>query len=74
VRIAVRNTAPSGMADAELAGSGSGSGLAGLRERVELIGGTFAFGPDGDGGFAVEATLPAYVPAGEPAPAVGTAP
>jgi signal transduction histidine kinase len=62
VRLAVRNSAPSGEADAELAGSGSGAGLAGLRERVELIGGTFGFGSSPEGGFEVEASLPAYVP------------
>ncbi|OLT30022.1 hypothetical protein BJF79_39930 [Actinomadura sp. CNU-125] len=67
VRVAVRNTAPTGEPDAELAGSGSGTGLAGLRERVELIGGTFAAGPDG-GGFRVAAELPAYVPLAAPEP------
>jgi signal transduction histidine kinase len=67
VRLAVHNTAPSRAADAELAGSGSGAGLAGLRERVELIGGSFSYGPDGDGGFTVEASLPALVPV-RPAP------
>ncbi|GLZ04593.1 hypothetical protein Acsp03_20590 [Actinomadura sp. NBRC 104412] len=68
VRLTVHNTAPARAADAELAGSGSGSGLAGLRERVELIGGTITFGPDGDDGFTVEASLPAFVPAGATPP------
>ncbi|WP_033340708.1 sensor histidine kinase [Catenuloplanes japonicus] len=40
---------------------GSGRGLAGLRERVELFGGTFHSGPRPDGGF----TLTARIPAGE---------
>lgn len=43
-------------------------GLEGLRERVELIGGTFTAGPDG-GGFRVEASLPAFVPVAAPDPA-----
>lgn len=37
---------------------GSGLGLVGLRERIELVGGTFAFGPTRDGGFRVFASLP----------------
>uniref|UniRef100_UPI00052459E4 sensor histidine kinase n=1 Tax=Catenuloplanes japonicus TaxID=33876 RepID=UPI00052459E4 len=37
---------------------GSGRGLAGLRERVETLGGTFAAGPDGHG-FVVTAEIPA---------------
>ncbi|WUI04305.1 histidine kinase [Spirillospora sp. NBC_00431] len=65
VRLTVRNTAASREPDAELAASGSGMGLAGLRERVELIGGTFTAGPHQDG-FRVEATLPAYVPVAKP--------
>ncbi|MGN9782495.1 sensor histidine kinase [Nonomuraea sp. ZG12] len=38
---------------------GSGWGLAGLRERVELLGGTLQAGPRADGGFGVLATIPA---------------
>ncbi|GAA2415414.1 hypothetical protein GCM10010191_27040 [Actinomadura vinacea] len=72
VRLAVRNSAPSGEADAELAGSGSGAGLSGLRERVELIGGTFGSGPSPGGGFRVEASLPAFVPAQPVTPAAAT--
>ena len=37
---------------------GSGSGLIGLRERVDLAGGTLTHGPDGSGDFVVEARLP----------------
>jgi signal transduction histidine kinase len=73
VRLSVRNTAPSGAADAALAGSGSGAGLSGLRERVELIGGTFGYGPGPDGGFHIEASLPAYVPAPAGPPAATAA-
>jgi glucose-6-phosphate-specific signal transduction histidine kinase len=36
---------------------GTGSGLAGLAERVRLLGGRFQAGPSGDG-FTVEAELP----------------
>jgi hypothetical protein len=31
---------------------------------VELVGGTLQAGPSGDGGFEVDAILPAYVPTG----------
>lgn len=37
---------------------GSGSGLVGLRERVELMGGSLDFGPCPDGGWRVSAWLP----------------
>ncbi|MEU5994299.1 histidine kinase [Spirillospora sp. NPDC047418] len=66
VALSVRNAAPVRQPDAELAASGSGTGLAGLRERVELIGGTFTAGPH-EGGFRVRASLPAYVPVAGPA-------
>jgi signal transduction histidine kinase len=36
----------------------SGHGLAGMRERVAMLGGELQVGPRPDGGFAVEATLP----------------
>lgn len=38
--------------------AGSGQGLIGMRERVELHGGRLAAGPDPDGGFTVVAELP----------------
>ena len=38
--------------------SPDGRGLLGMRERAELLGGTFAAGPRTDGGFQVEASLP----------------
>ena len=63
VRLTIRNTAATRSVDADLSGTGSGSGLLGLRQRVELVGGTLHAGPNGDGGFEVDAILPAYVPA-----------
>ena len=71
VRLEVRNTAPvlapGRAADLSgLAGTGSGLGLAQLRQRVELVHGTLRAGPGPDGGFCLEATLPAYVPTAEP--------
>jgi signal transduction histidine kinase len=68
LRLSVTNTAPSRAADPMLAGAGSGTGLLGLRQRVELVDGTLDAGHEPDGGFRVEATLPAYVPTPEPAP------
>ncbi|WP_159399676.1 sensor histidine kinase [Streptomyces alboflavus] len=62
VRLRVRNSAPTAVVDRELASSGSGSGLKGLRQRVELVGGTFESGPRPDGGFHVKSVLPSYVP------------
>jgi signal transduction histidine kinase len=67
VRLTVRNTAADGgaaraPADGELAGTGSGLGIASLRQRIELVHGTLRAGREPDGGFCVEATLPAYVP------------
>ena len=37
---------------------GSGRGLTGLRERVDVLGGEFSAGPQADGGFAVRARIP----------------
>ncbi|MFB6815806.1 sensor histidine kinase [Streptomyces sp. NPDC056347] len=58
VRVTVRNGAshaPSGV----LSESGTGRGLTGLRERVELLGGTFGAGALPSGGFQVIAAVPA---------------
>ncbi|MFD8520943.1 sensor histidine kinase [Streptomyces capillispiralis] len=38
---------------------GSGRGLAGLRRRVEVLGGDFSAGPHAGGGFVVQARIPA---------------
>ncbi|MEU6195028.1 histidine kinase [Streptomyces sp. NPDC047061] len=51
----------SGPAPASL--GGSGRGLAGLRERVAVLGGEFSAGPADDGRFVVRARIPAGSPA-----------
>lgn len=53
LRVEVRN-APGRAAPA----GGGGQGLAGLAERVRLLGGTLRAGPDPDGGWRVAAALP----------------
>ncbi len=62
VRLVVENSAPTLPQDRLLADSGSGTGLAGLRQRVELISGTLRVGPREGGGYRLEAALPAFVP------------
>jgi signal transduction histidine kinase len=71
VRLEVRNTPPTRPMDAGLIGTGSGVGLASVRRRVELVGGTLRAGPAPDGGFCVAATLPAYVPTATPSAPTG---
>ena len=77
MQLTVRNTRPTGHpadlngsgagdAGSGLASTGSGLGLANLRQRIELVHGTLRAGPAPDGGFCLEATLPAYVPTAEP--------
>jgi signal transduction histidine kinase len=70
VRLTVRNAAPphpaSARSDSALSATGSGLGIAGLRQRVELVHGTLRASGLPDGGFCVEARLPAYVPTREP--------
>ncbi|WP_433871637.1 sensor histidine kinase [Saccharopolyspora sp. CA-218241] len=65
VRLFVRNSPPLLDAVPGLAGSGSGTGLLGLQQRVELVGGAFRAGATDEGGFEVDVILPAYVPTGE---------
>ncbi|HEY6738802.1 MAG TPA: ATP-binding protein [Actinopolymorphaceae bacterium] len=66
VRVTVRNGAPPVSSErdlvADLPASGSGSGLLGLRHRVELVDGRLRAGPTPDGGFELDAILPTYVP------------
>jgi signal transduction histidine kinase len=59
----VRNGAPP-RPPAATTGLGTGRGLAGLRERVALLGGELTVGPQPDGGFLVRAILPTDPDAG----------
>jgi signal transduction histidine kinase len=43
--VEIVDSGPRDAAPAELAGAGAGYGLAGMRERAELLGGTFEAGP-----------------------------
>jgi signal transduction histidine kinase len=45
------------------AGDGTGYGIAGMRERADLVGGQLSAGPRPEGGFRVTARLPLPVPA-----------
>ncbi|MBM7772591.1 signal transduction histidine kinase [Actinokineospora baliensis] len=65
VRLTIRNASATRSVDSGLSESGSGAGLAGLRQRVELVGGTLTAGPVAGGGFEVDAVLPAFVPSQE---------
>jgi signal transduction histidine kinase len=64
--LANRVLAERARARADLSATGSGLGIAGLRQRVEVVHGTLRASGTADGGFCVEATLPAYVPTREP--------
>jgi signal transduction histidine kinase len=67
VRLEIRNTRPPGRDGGALAGTGSGLGIASLRQRIELVHGTLRAGRAPDGGFCLQATLPAYVPTADSA-------
>lgn len=51
----------------DAAGPGSGLGLPGMRDRAAAVGGELTAGPDGEGGFVVEARLPVGRGTGVPA-------
>lgn len=55
LRVVVRN-GPTAIPEVEL--PTGGHGLQGIRERVQLVGGSSTIGPTPDGGFRVEAVLP----------------
>jgi len=57
VQITVSDPGP-----ARIGTSGTGRGLVGMRERVSLFGGSLRAGPDGNGGFTVEAVLSERAP------------
>jgi signal transduction histidine kinase len=56
-RMRVRNGAARPGAPRVRSEGGSGLGLAGMRERAELLGGTLAAGPEGDG-WVVDCSVP----------------
>jgi signal transduction histidine kinase len=58
VEVSVENGAPPGQRSG-LERSGSGSGLAGMRERITACGGTLSCGPTAAGGWRASALLPA---------------
>jgi signal transduction histidine kinase len=57
VTLTVHNGPATAPLDADLA-DGGGTGLAGMRERAALLGGTLAVGPAADGGWTVRLELP----------------
>jgi signal transduction histidine kinase len=65
VQLSVRNTAPAAATGTDLTATGSGLGLASLRQRVELVQGSLQAGWTPDGGFCLDATMPSYVPTAE---------
>jgi signal transduction histidine kinase len=67
IRLSVRNTVAAAPPDRSLAATGSGVGLASLRQRIDLMHGTLRAAGTPDGGFCLEATMPSYVPTAEPA-------
>jgi signal transduction histidine kinase len=67
VTVSVRNTPVAAVTRSPLAETGSGLGLASLRQRIELVHGTLRAGREADGGFCLEATMPSYVRTAEPA-------
>jgi signal transduction histidine kinase len=66
VRVSIRNTAVAAAPAGGLAATGSGLGLVGLRQRIELVHGSLQASGTPDGGFCLEATMPSYVPTAEP--------
>jgi signal transduction histidine kinase len=61
VRLSIDNSAPP-TRGGSLGTAGGGTGLLGLRRRVALVDGAVRAGPGPDGGFRVEADLPAGAP------------
>ncbi|GAA1869574.1 sensor histidine kinase [Asanoa iriomotensis] len=59
LRLTIDNTASPNPGDPGLSDAGGGHGLEGLRRRITLVGGTIHTGPRPDGGFRVDAALPA---------------
>jgi signal transduction histidine kinase len=62
VHATVSNTPRRRPTDTSITNAGGGSGLDGLRHRVEVTGGTLTAVSTSDGGFTVTARLPVFVP------------
>jgi signal transduction histidine kinase len=62
VHATVSNTTRREPTDTTVTSAGGGTGLDGLRHRVEVTGGTLTAGSTSDGGFTVTAILPVFVP------------
>ena len=58
LRVEIVSDPPGSSERAAPNGGRPGHGIAGMRERVTLLGGSITAGPRGDGGFDVWATLP----------------
>lgn len=67
VLITVENESPLGQVPAAFT-DGAGRGIAGMRERAELVGGELTAGPRPTGGWVVRALLPASIPRQVPEP------
>jgi signal transduction histidine kinase len=63
VRLKISNGPPALTRNSTTAVNGHGHGLAGMRERVTLLGGAFSAGSTANGGFVVAAELPTGEPA-----------
>jgi signal transduction histidine kinase len=60
VTVAVNNDAPSNCDAVPAPRPGGGHGLVGVRERAAIVGGETVVGPDGAGGFTLQARLPRH--------------
>jgi signal transduction histidine kinase len=67
VRLTIRNSPAAVPHASALAATGSGLGIDGLRQRVDLVHGTLRATRTADGGFCLQATMPSYVPTTQPA-------
>lgn len=56
--VSIRDTGPVTAGSTTMDSLGSGNGIAGLKERARMFGGTLTAGPHPQGGWLVEATLP----------------
>jgi signal transduction histidine kinase len=57
LRLRVQNDVPP-VGGERLPPAPPGHGIVGMRERAAMLGGTLTAGPDGEGGYLVEAVLP----------------